>query len=74
MKDISNVQIYELSKALTSKEAALSQYFNFCPMLNTANMDENKLAQWPEDLISKSLLSLGFKDPITTIDDGNCLF
>ena len=51
MEDISNVQIYELSKALTSKEAALEILANFHPMLNTANMDENKLTQRPEDLI-----------------------
>ena len=39
-------------------------------------MDANKLAQRPEDVISKSLLPLGFKDlrPITSTDDGNCLF
>lgn len=73
---ISNLQIYDLSKSLTSQNAALEILANFLPVVNQVKFNENRMALRSEDRIAKPLILLELKDfaPITTTGDGNCLF
>ena len=76
MEPISNLQIYDLSKSLNTKDAALEIPANFLPLVNQVKFNEISMASRSEDRIAKPLIPPELKDltPITTTGDGNCLF
>lgn len=76
MDPIDNIQIYELSKALTTKEAAQEILANFLLLVSQHEVDLKKLDHRSQHVISKSLLPHDFKDwiPLEATGDGNCLY
>ena len=81
MDPLNDMQIMELSKALTSKDAAQEILANFLPLVSgqfvqSQNVLLQKIIGRGEDALTKSLLPADFKDwiPIKTTGNGNCLF
>ena len=76
MDRIRNLQLSELSKALTTKKAAQEILAKFLPSISQAQLNINQLNYRSQHLISKSLLPSDFKDwiPFESTGDGNCLF
>ena len=73
---ISDLQILELSKALTNKEEARSILSNFLPLVSQAPVHLSKLHSRGLDPVAKSLLPSDLKDlvPVQTTGDDNCFF
>ena len=76
MENISNLQIMQLSKSITSKESAEGILANFLPVVENATFDSQKIRTRSQDNISKALLPSGFEEmvPLSATADGNCLF
>ena len=81
MDALNDMQIMELSKALTSNDAAQEILVNFLPLVSgqfvqSQNVLLQKMIGRGEDTLTKSLLPADFKDwiPIKTTGNGNCLF
>ena len=76
MENISNLQIMQLSKSITSKESAEGILANFLPVVENATLDSQKIRTRSQDNISKALLPSGFDGmvPLSATTDGNCLF
>ena len=76
MDRIRNLQLSELSKALTTKKAAQEILAKFLPSISQAQLNVNQLNYRSQHLISKSLLPSDFKDwiPFESTGNGNFLF
>ena len=76
MEFLNDLEVCEMAKTLTSKQAASGILANFLPLVNEIKIDSTKLASVREDLISKSVLPAGHSDwiPLVSTANGNCLF
>ena len=75
MDTLSDAQIMEVAKTLTSKQAAKEIMNNFLPLLQSKLSSNVDLKNRPIDLTSKALVPSDFKEwlPLDTIGDGNFL-
>ena len=76
MEFLNDLEVCEMAKTLTSKQAAREILANFLPLVNEIKIDSTKLASVREDLISKSVLPADHSDwiPLVSTANGNCLF
>ena len=76
MDTLSDAQIMDVAKTLTSKQAAKEIINNFLPLLQLKLSSNADLKNRPIDLTSKALVPSDFKEwlPLDTIGDGNCLY
>ena len=73
---LSDLEIYDLSKSLTSKEYAQEILTNFLPLVREAKMNDGMLTKSSNDKIAETLIPLDFRSltPIRTTANGNCLY
>lgn len=65
---LSNLEIMEMSKTITSKESAEDILANFLPVVRNAKFDAQKIQSRRQDNISKSLLPSGYEEMDSFID------
>ena len=73
---MTNMQIMELSKSITSKESAEEILTNFKPIVHGATFNIETFQSIRQDKLSKVLIPAGFEEmePLSATGDGNCLF
>ena len=73
---MTNMQIMELSKSITSKESAEEILTNFKPIVHGATFNIETFQSIRQDKLSKALIPAGFEEmePLSATGDGNCLF
>ena len=76
MEFLNDLQVCEMAKTLTSKQAAREILANFLPLVDEVKLNGAKLANLREDFISKSLMPRDHSDwiPLVSTANGKCLF
>ena len=62
MEFLNDLQVCEMAKTLTSKQAAREILANFLPLVDEVKLNGAKLANLREDFISKSLMPRDHSD------------
>ena len=73
---VTNLQIMELSKSITSKESVEELVTNFKPIMEGTTLNFQTFQSISQDKLSKALIPAGFEKmvPLSASGDRNCLF